>query len=223
MEIRSLTKQYGKQVVLSDINIRMDRGHVYGIMGENGAGKTTLLKCIVGLEKYSGTITIDCPSLGYLPDQPYYYSLTTGMEMIEFCLKAKGLHINHQEINRLNDVFQLPLRNYPSQYSLGMQKRLMILILMLENNDLYVLDEPFNGLDLEGGIILKQWLKKQKELGKLIIVTSHIIPSLADTCDKIFYLHKGRLAETFQNMSTDEIENVLTEKYLNLTNSSNSR
>jgi ABC-2 type transport system ATP-binding protein len=92
----------------------------------------------------------------------------------------------------------------------------MLLVLMLQYNDVYVMDEPFNGLDLAGGIILKRWMMKMKGEGKLLIVSSHIIASLADICDKIFYIYQGKLADIFVGCSVSEIEDAISKKYLHL-------
>jgi ABC-2 type transport system ATP-binding protein len=217
MEISHLTKSYGKLEVLSDINMDCKPGHIYGIMGENGAGKSTLFRCIMGLESFKGEVRKEEVSqIGYLPDIPYYYPLVTAGEFIEFCLRARRMAIDKDEIEKLNQSFRLPLGKYPSQYSLGMKKRLMLLVLMLQHNDVYVMDEPFNGLDLAGGIILKRWMMKMKGEGKLLIVSSHIIASLADICDKIFYIYQGKLADIFVGCSVSEIEDAISKKYLHL-------
>lgn len=217
IEIKHLSKKYLGKTALRDINYSFDKGHVYGFIGENGAGKSTLFRCIMRIEKFKGEVNIDAnTSIGYLDDTPYFYSFVTGKEYIEFCLKAKRIAINDSKIAELNAKFQLPLHRYASNYSLGMKKRLVLMALMLEDNDLNVMDEPFNGLDLAGTIILKQWIQQIKKENKTIVLSSHIISSLTDICDEISYIHASCIVDHYQNKSADEIEADITEKYLKL-------
>ena len=155
IEIRNLTKKYRELTVIDNFCHSFDGGKVYGIMGENGAGKSTLFRCIAGIESYDGSVVVnENKQIGYMNDTPFYYSYVTGMEHIEFCLRAKGKTISRDEIEQLNEKFALPLQRYASRYSLGMKKRLMLLTLMLQDNDIVIMDEPFNGIDLAGTIIL---------------------------------------------------------------------
>lgn len=217
IEIKHLSKKYLGKTALCDINCAFEKGHVYGFIGENGAGKSTLFRCIMKIEKYKGEVNIaPNTSIGYLDDTPYFYSFVTGKEYLEFCLKAKRIPINDSKIEELNTKFQLPLHRYASNYSLGMKKRLVLMALILEDNDLNVMDEPFNGLDLAGTIILKQWIQQVKHENKTIVLSSHIISSLTDICDEISYIHASRIVDHYQNKSADEIEADIAEKYLKL-------
>ena len=216
MQISNLTKRYGSRIVLSDISLHLAKGRIYGIMGENGAGKSTLFRCVSGLEKHEGTVSLDDGTrVGYLNDIPYFYPLVTAKEFVEFSLKARNEAINEAEINGLNRKFRLPLQQYPSRYSMGMKKRLMLFILMLQHNDIYILDEPFNGLDLEGCILLRKWLNDMRGQGKLIIVSSHIISALTDICNEIFYIHQGRIVGSFKDKTAAEIETEIGKFIMN--------
>lgn len=217
IKINHLSKKFSGKYVLEDINYTFNIGKVYGIMGENGAGKSTLFKCIMGLESYSGdVITLNPLTVGYLNDTPFFYSFVTGMEYIEFCLKARKLPVNRQTISELNKKFALPLERYASNYSLGMKKRLMIMTLMLQNNDFVIMDEPFNGLDLAGTILLKQWISKMRENGNCIVLSSHIISVLTDICDDISYIHNGKIVANYSGKSSEEIEQDISKLYLNI-------
>ena len=115
MQISNLTKRYGSRIVLSDISLHLAKGQIYGIMGENGAGKSTLFRCVSGLEKHEGTVSLDDGTrVGYLNDTPYFYPLVTAKEFVEFSLKARNEAINEAEINGLNRKFCLPLQQYPA-------------------------------------------------------------------------------------------------------------
>lgn len=215
IEIKKLTKKYSGKTVLKDIDFAFDKGHIYGIMGENGAGKSTLFRCVMKMEHYEGEVNIpESTSIGYLDDTPYFYPFVTGQEYLEFCLKAREITITKEMIPQLNKQLLLPLKRYASNYSLGMKKRLVLMALMLENNDLTIMDEPFNGLDLAGTIILKQWIRKMKEQDKTIVLSSHIISSLTDICDNITYIHGGLLAGHYSGMTAAEIEEDITHHYL---------
>ena len=142
IEIRNLTKKYRELTVIDNFCHSFDGGKVYGIMGENGAGKSTLFRCIAGIESYDGSVVVnENKQIGYMNDTPFYYSYVTGMEHIEFCLRAKGKTISRDEIEQLNEKFALPLQRYASRYSLGMKKRLMLLTLMLQDNDIVIMDD----------------------------------------------------------------------------------
>lgn len=214
IDIRHLNKRFSGKQVLNDINLTIGKGRVYGIMGENGAGKSTLFRCIMHLERYEGEIRIDDGlRIGYLDDTPFFYSFITGLEYIQFCLSARHKEVDKKSIEAINEKFALPLDHYASTYSLGMKKRLMLMALMLQNNDLVIMDEPFNGLDLEGTILLKQWIKNMRSEGRSAVISSHIISALTDTCDSISYIHQGKIVADYTGMSTDEIERDITAKY----------
>lgn len=207
IHVRNLCKNYGDKVVLNNISLSFEPGKIYGIMGENGAGKSTLFRCLTRLESFKGEIEMPCEeSIGYLPDTPYFYPLIMGREYIDFCIGARGQKITDAEVEKANGLLQLPLDEYATTYSLGMRKRLVVLTLMLQKSSVYILDEPFNGLDLLGSLTLKKWLERMRAENKTIIVSSHIISSLTDLCDTITYLHAGEVKETFSEMDPNLIE-----------------
>lgn len=210
INVRNLSKKYGDKIVLKNVNLSFEPGKIYGIMGENGAGKSTLFRCLTSQESYDGEIEVpDESTIGYLPDSPYFYPMIKGKEYIFFCIRARGQNITDVEIDKANDLLKLPLDEYAVNYSLGMQKRLVMLTLMLQKSDIYILDEPFNGLDLLGTLMLKKWLKKLRDENKTVIVSSHIISSLTDICNSITYVHDGEVVETFTEMDPKFIEDKI--------------
>ena len=212
IEITNLTKNYRELKVIDNFSHTFDEGKVYGIMGENGAGKSTLFRCIAGIEPYEGQVVVsENRQIGYMGDTPFFYTYVTGMEHIEFCLRAKGITVGREVIEELNNKFSLPLNRYASRYSLGMKKRLMLLTLMLQDNDIVIMDEPFNGIDLAGSIVLRQWLKQMKNEGKCVILSSHIISAISDICDEITYIHKGKVVADFSGMTAEAIEQQILE------------
>lgn len=209
ISIENLSKSYGTKIVLEQINLKLEKGKVYGIVGENGAGKTTLFKCIAGLEKYQGTIHCEYGKpkefLGYLQTEPYFFSKITGFEYIKLLCNARNVSLTN-----LHDknIFDLPLNEYAVKYSTGMRKKLAFTALLLQENKLFILDEPFNGVDIHSNMIITDIIQKLKELGKSIIISSHIFSTLNDTCDEIFLLNKGQivkrvLKEEFSNLESE--------------------
>jgi len=199
--VRSLIKKYGYNEVLKDISISFTEGKVYGVVGENGAGKTTLFKCIAGLENYDGEI-ISEPAplknyLGLLLTEPYVFRKITGMEYIRLLCTARNIDISVSEIEGKN-IFDLPLKQYASVYSTGMKKKLALTAILLQNNKFFILDEPFNGVDIQSNMVITEILHKLKELNKLVIISSHIFSTLKDTCDEIHLLHNGIFEKSVQ-------------------------
>jgi ABC-2 type transport system ATP-binding protein len=192
IEIKGLHKSYGNNEVLKDINLTFKNGNVYGIVGENGAGKTTLFRCMAGLESYSGEIVAELNPLknhlGLLLTEPFFFTKITGKEYIMLLCNARGkTNINIDYKN----IFELPLQQYASTYSTGMKKKLAITAILLQENQYFILDEPFNGVDIQSNIILTEIILKLKALNKIVLISSHIFSTLSDTCDEIHLLKKG--------------------------------
>lgn len=207
IQIDNLSKSYGKKVVLSNVSLALYPGKIQGLAGENGSGKTTLFECIRNLTEYKGSIRIDEPvKIGYLPSDPYYYPNMKGMEYIEFCLSAGKQKIDIAEITKINHLFELPLNEYAMNYSTGMKKKLAFFSLVVQQNNIFILDEPFNGLDMTSCIIFKHIILRLKEKNKTIFLSSHIIPSLTEICDCIFHIHHGVLQKNYLKEDFENIE-----------------
>lgn len=210
INISHLKKSFGKTLVLDDISLSYESGRIYGMVGENGAGKTTLFSCMMGIYSFDGIIDKQHGlQIGYLPSDCFFYSLVTGLEYIEFCIKAKGRTINAKEIEYMNATFQLPLCRFASEYSTGMKRKLAFMALLLQHNDVYILDEPFNGVDLKGCILLKRMIRSLKEEGKTIVLSSHQIAALHEVCDSIHYLNRHKITKEFTDESIDCIEHII--------------
>ena len=199
IRIKNLSKQFGKKVVLNNLSIEFDRGKIYGIIGENGAGKTTLFRCIAGLESFDGEIVSEInplkDHLGYLTAEPFFFPMITGEEYIRLLCNARDKKISGIGSN---NIFDLPLNQYVTTYSTGMRKKLALLAVLLQGDDIFILDEPFNGIDLNGSIILTEIIHRLKELGKTVIISSHIFSTLSDTCDEIHILREGAITQTVE-------------------------
>ena len=212
IKIKGLGKYYGKNEVLKGINMEFSRGKVYGIVGENGAGKTTLFRCITGLESYNGEIISEIQPLknhlGLLLTDPFFFSKITGKEYIRLLCNAR----NKKNINiDQKNIFDLPLNQYASTYSTGMKKKLAITAILLQENECFILDEPFNGVDIQSNIILTEIILKLKELNKTVLVSSHIFSTLSDTCDEIHLLRKGEQIKSVQKVNFEFLEQEMKE------------
>lgn len=207
IQIIQLSKRYGKKLVLREINALFEQGKVYGIVGENGAGKTTLFRCIAGLETYDGSIVSALPKLkdrlGLLLTDPYFLPRITGMEYIRLLCQARGT--DPGAIDQRN-VFDLPLNQYAETYSTGMKKKLALTAILLQQNECFILDEPFNGVDIQSNMLITGIIHQLKALGKTVLIASHIFSTLHDTCDEIFWLENGSFTHHVLPESFDALE-----------------
>ena len=208
ISIKDLSKSYGSKVVLENINLNFEKGKVYGIVGENGSGKTTLFKCIAGIEKHKGAILCEYGKpkdfLGYLQTEPYFFSKITGNEYIQLLCNARN--VTNTDIKEKN-IFDLPLNEYAVKYSTGMRKKLAFTAILLQENKLFILDEPFNGVDFEGVHILYDIIGNLKSENKIVIVSSHIIETLFHTCDKIAILQNGQIEKIYEKSEYEQLQN----------------
>jgi ABC-2 type transport system ATP-binding protein len=212
IKIKELSKIFGNKEVLKNLSMEFSTGNVYGIVGENGAGKTTLFRCIAGLESYSGEIISDVKPLknhlGLLLTEPFFFSMMTGREYIRLLCNARGK--TNVDIDSKN-IFDLPLEQYASTYSTGMKKKLAITAILLQENEYFILDEPFNGVDIQSNIILTEIILKLKELNKIVIISSHIFSTLSDTCDEIHLLRKGEQIKSVNKTGFKDLEQEMKE------------
>ena len=188
----SISYQANKRVIDS-LNLSLSANAVHGIVGLNGSGKTTLLNAIFGLKKPdSGDILSEEQKLtkkqiSYLVTENFFYSNITGREYLSL---FKNEVFNP---DKWNELFSLPLDQVIDSYSTGMKKKLALLGILKQDKPIMILDEPFNGLDIETCRIIRSILLRLKEKGKTIIITSHIIETLTNLCDYIHFLENGKI------------------------------
>lgn len=211
--VRGLTKVYRHPWTmrtvtgLDAVHFDVPRGEVFGYLGPNGAGKTTTLKILTGLLKPSSGRAwllghaIDRVesrrSLGFLPEQPYFYDSLNGVEYLEFVARLSGLggHEASQAAKRwigrvgLGDRARLALR----KYSKGMLQRLGLAAAMVHEPGLLILDEPMSGLDPFGRRDVRDLILEQRERGATVMLSSHILPDVEALCDRVAIVLRGRL------------------------------
>ena len=209
VEITDLTKRYGEFSALDSLTLSVDRGTILGFIGHNGAGKTTTIRILVGLARpTSGTATIagaDCVKqarkvkhlVGYMPDRFGSYSNMRVREYLDFFGAAFGIkrRVRNQRIDEVLDVTasRYMQDRYVEALSHGMQQRIGIARTLLHQPEVLILDEPANGLDPQARIEMREILLRLADLGKTLIVTSHILPELARICNQVAILHRGKL------------------------------
>jgi len=190
--IKDLTVSYEKpQKVINGLSLSLGEDTIHGIVGLNGSGKTTLLNTLYGLKKPdAGEIRRDGSPLtkkqmSYLVTENFFYSNITGREYL-------GLFKNQAfDEDKWNQLFLLPLDQIIDGYSTGMKKKLALLGILKQDKLIMILDEPFNGLDIETCRVIRSILLRLREKGKTIVITSHIIETLTNLCDFIHFLEKG--------------------------------
>ena len=208
IQVSELSKSFGAKQVLQNISFDLRPGKIYGLVGENGAGKTTLFRCMSGLESFIGNIqsNFDQPLknvTGYLPAELYFLPFITGEEHLELLIKARG---KNTETTKTHNIFNLPLQQFASEYSTGMQKKLALTGILLQENQLFILDEPFNGVDIQSNQLIVELLLLLKEKGKNIILSSHIFSTLNEVCDVLFHLRDGKFVQTAQRENFSQVE-----------------
>lgn len=215
--IENLIKNYGSKSVLRSINLQFERGKVYGIVGENGAGKSTLFRCIAGMEDYEGNISADLEPLknhlGFLETSPYLLSKITGEEHILLLCNARQKQVKN--ISEWN-IFDLPLSEYATTYSTGMKKKLALTAIFLQGNEYFILDEPYNGIDLQSSLLLTEIIHKLRVANKIVIISSHIFSTLKDTCDEIHHLEDGQISASYQQAGFSVLEEKMKELALSV-------
>lgn len=211
-ELKNFSFSYGVQPVLTDFSFVLKEGTIHGILGDNGAGKTTLFNLLYGTVP-SDTMelsAIDRTQISFLETDTYIYRYMTGLEYL-FLINNE----NKQEIEKWNEIFELPLNDYAHNYSTGMKKKLLLLGVLLLNKKIVILDEPFNGLDLKTAEIIHYIIQRLKKTGKTIILSSHILDTVISNADVISYLENGRILRTFEKHEFDVLSEFVKSKFRN--------
>lgn len=212
IEIKNLKKSFYKNLVLKGIDLTLDGGKVVAIMGPNGSGKTTLLKCVLGLVKPdSGEIFVKGANIrddvkyrefiGYMPQTPRYPGNLKVKELINMLKdirplpsspKGRSFDLYDEELIRemkLEDIYDKQF----GTLSAGTKQRVSCALAFLFDRDIVILDEPTAGLDPISAEIVKEKIKKEKDKGKLIIITSHITSEVEKLAERIVFLLEGKI------------------------------
>ena len=204
IEVKDLTKKFQNQVVLGHISMTMESGHIYGFIGRNGSGKSVFLKILCGFYMPTAVeILFDgkndtkknrfYPALGALIEKPMFLPNLTGFENLELLASIKNKITKEDILDALKKVNLLDEKDKKyKKYSLGMKQKLGIAQAFMENPDVIILDEPFNGVEEETAIALRNMLKELKKQGKLIILATHMKEDVMDLSDVIYEVQNGK-------------------------------
>lgn len=207
IEVSNLSKSYGPNFTLNNINFTLEEKKIFAILGLNGAGKTTFVKLILNLlHPDSGEIKINNVSnfkaearngVVFIPEKFSFFPFYTVSGTVEFFAEMRGVQkekIKSVSENAMRElgIFELKDRKLKT-LSKGQMQRIGLCNILLGDNQLLILDEPFSGLDPIGIKDLKDLLKKQKALGKTILLNSHILSEMEQICDEAMIIHQGEI------------------------------
>ena len=230
LKIEHLTKKFGEQTAVDDLNLHIAPGEIYGFIGHNGAGKTTTLKSVVGILRFEeGEILIDGRSIksdpigckrqiAYIPDNPDLYDYMTGIRFLNFIADIFGIQssVRQERINKYADAFNLTenLSQPIASYSHGMKQKLAIISAWIHNPNLIIMDEPFVGLDPKASHLLKEMMREVCDNGGAIFFSTHVLEVAEKLCDKVAIIKDGKLIRsgTMEEVKGDEsLEQVFLE------------
>lgn len=215
LQTKGLTKKYGKQIAVNNVNLNIEKGDIYGLIGKNGAGKTTIMKIVCGLiYQDKGDIKLFESSnlekgrkrMGCIIEQPAFYPGMTARENLIYYDKLLGLtdYGNAERVLSLVGL-QNTGKKKTKAFSLGMKQRLSIAISLLGNPDFLILDEPINGLDPSGIKEVRELLLKLNSENEItILISSHILGELAKIATKYGIIDKGVLVDEFQAIELEK-------------------
>lgn len=222
LEIQNLTKYYGKTLGVQNLNLSLNSGEIFGFIGPNGAGKSTTLRCIMNLiNKTEGKVLIDGieftkndidikAKIGYLPSEINLYDDFTVKEMLDFHEKYYKKDIHKKRLD-LVSRFKLDENKKIEDLSLGNLKKLGIILTFMIDAEIYILDEPISGLDPIMQNVFYSLLKEEKEKGKTIFYSTHVLSELSKICDRVGIIKNGNLIKIAKiNELNDNNLNIVT-------------
>ncbi len=192
VQVRGLKKSYGNSIVLNGLDLEIEKGEIFALLGVNGAGKTTALECIEGLRKYdNGTIAVN-GKMGIQLQSSSLPAHIKPMEAVRLFSKWNKTKIDFTMLNALG--IQETTKKQYIQLSTGQKRRLHLALALIGNPDIVFLDEPTAGLDALGRVSLHEQIRKLKSQGKTIVLASHDMAEVENLCDRIAILSNGNIA-----------------------------
>ncbi|MBL8218097.1 MAG: ABC transporter ATP-binding protein [Bryobacterales bacterium] len=209
LSLRNLAKSFLSIPAVDQVSFSARPGEITGYLGPNGSGKSTTMKIIAGLiTPSSGEVLFDGEPvaadrigfqqrMGYVPEEPHLYAHLSGLEYLTMVseLRALPARRSRERIDTLLRLFSLHSdRHAPiSAYSKGMRQKVLLIAALLHNPDLLLLDEPFSGLDIGTGLVLRSLLEELAGRGKVVLFSSHELETVERVCSHVVILHKGRV------------------------------
>jgi ABC-2 type transport system ATP-binding protein len=228
IEIRDLRKLYGSKAAVDGLSLSVPRGSFFGFLGPNGAGKSTTIRMLTGLiPPTSGSIALlgmPMPAqeieikkrIGLVPDESLLFDRLTGAEFLEFVGRMYGLArpVAQERAGELLGLFELAdqRRKLIAEYSKGMRKRVAMAASLIHRPELFLMDEPFEGVDAVGARLMKDILLDQVRQGATIFLTSHVLEVVERLCDRVAIINEGKIVRegTMQELrsASETLEDV---------------
>jgi len=223
--VKEVSKKYGKTLALSEASLVIPSGSIFGLLGVNGAGKTTLMKSILGLVRIShGEILIEGKSydkassrehVSYLPERFSFFPFYTVKSTLDFYADLHSIHGEQRKNRQESALSKLNIQDLSEKkiksLSKGQLQRVGLAAMIFVDSQILFLDEPFSGLDPIGIKDLKELLKDLKNLGKTVIMSTHILAEVELLCDHIAIIDHGKVVST--GATTDLVKNETLENY----------
>lgn len=207
-----LVKRYGRVTALDGLDLRVGAGQIHGFLGPNGAGKSTTIRILLGLARATGgdaTVLGGHPwrdavrlhrRIAYVPGDVSVWPNLTGGEAIDFLSRLRGTRRDdpgyRRERERLIEVFQFDPRKKGRTYSKGNRQKVALIAAFAVPADLYILDEPTSGLDPLMELVFRAELRRVRDAGATVLLSSHILPEVEQVCDRVSIIRAGRIVET---------------------------
>lgn len=231
INISNITKSYnGNYNAVSNLNLEIRDGEIYGLLGPNGAGKTTTIKMITGIISLtSGKIEINGIDIskepvrakeqfGYVPDSPDMFLRLSGMEYLNFMADVYGVS-KEERLLRIKEIskrfeMELALGDKIHSYSHGMRQKVVLMGVLIHKPKVWILDEPMTGLDPKSAFTLKEMMREHADEGNTVIFSTHVLEVAEKVCDKVAIINKGQLIfnGTLSNMRKEFKENESLEE-----------
>lgn len=225
LEVNNVTKTYkhSKNPAIKGISFSVKNGEIFGLIGKNGAGKSTTLKSILGIHPFEeGQIVLNGidqkkqqnlfkKNIGYVPDNHAVYEMLTGREYVNFMADIYGVGKDREElIENYAKMFGIEdaLDKQIGGYSHGMHQKICIIGALIHSPNLWILDEPFMGLDGKSINMLKQRIKEFASDSKMVLFTSHDIDTVVEICDRVCVLDHGQVLDIFDMSKANDVKKL---------------
>ncbi|MFQ3543728.1 ABC transporter ATP-binding protein [Halobacillus rhizosphaerae] len=209
IEFNNVSKDFSGKQAVSNLNLSIPNGKIFGFLGPNGAGKSTSIKMLTGiLPVDSGSITVNGmdltthtlkikQSMGYVPDRSDIFLRLKGMEYLNFIADMYQVpsEIRQSKIENLTKSFGIyeSLNDHIQTYSHGMKQKIVVAGVLLHDPDIWILDEPLTGLDPKSAYKLKEMMREHADKGKIVFFSTHVLEVVEQICDEVAIINRGRL------------------------------
>lgn len=214
IEIRNLTKSYGKQRGVEDVSFHVNEGEIFGFLGPNGAGKSTTIRSMLGLIKYDkGNISVNSldsirdrekilADVGYMPSEAWFYPGMTIKEVFKFAAEIRGRDCS-AEAEKLCERLQVDVKRKINELSLGNRKKVSIICAMQHKPKVFIFDEPTSGLDPLMQNVFFELIEEYVNEGATCILSTHVLSEVRNHCDRVAIMKEGKL------LVTDTVDNLM--------------